>query len=103
MTSWFGRRPAPPAAGGAGGEPGQATGVPLELITYDQDTGKFQLGPQALAVLKQTRGPVAVVAVCGRARQVRPGARRTLQAARRGGWRYAHPPPARPSNRNSSL
>lgn len=44
-------------------------GTPLELIKYDAATGKFELGAQALAVLKATRGPVGVVAVCGRARQ----------------------------------
>lgn len=44
-------------------------GIPLELIKYDPDTGKFELGAQALNVLKATRGPVAVVSVCGRARQ----------------------------------
>lgn len=71
MSGWFGRRAAPPAAPEqpASGSSGQ--GVPLELIRYDQATGKFELGQEALAVLKRTRGPVGVVAVCGRARQVR--------------------------------
>lgn len=80
MSGWFGRRgaAAPPAApqaaaaaaptGRAGGS--SASGVPLPLISYNQDTGKFELGADALRVLKQTRGPVGVVAVCGRARQV---------------------------------
>lgn len=52
---------------GEAGVPQQ--GTPLELIKYDADTGKFQLGEQALQALKNTRGPVGVVAVCGRARQ----------------------------------
>ncbi|GAB4817604.1 hypothetical protein N2152v2_004650 [Parachlorella kessleri] len=76
--SWFRRtaatpeQPVNPAAatkhfGDAGRVPQQ--GVPLELIKYDAETGQFELGAQALEVLKHTRGPVGVVAVCGRARQ----------------------------------
>lgn len=45
-------------------------GEPLELIHYNSSTGKFQVGPEALSVLKMIKGPVSVVAVCGRARQV---------------------------------
>lgn len=72
MTSWFGRRQPPtPTAPEADHAAAPAAGVPLELIKFDQQTGKFELGQQALAVLKRTRGPVGVVAVCGRARQVR--------------------------------
>lgn len=41
----------------------------LELIRYNTETGKFELGEEALAVLKATRGPIGVVAVAGRARQ----------------------------------
>ena len=75
MSGWFRRQPATaPAAPAAAREASEgapaAGGSPLELIRYDQNTGKFELGAQALAVLKQTRGPVGVVAVCGRARQV---------------------------------
>lgn len=71
--SWFGRRggtatPPGPAAGGSAA-PGGA-GSPLELIRFDSATGKFELGREALQALKNTRGPVGVVAVCGRARQV---------------------------------
>lgn len=40
------------------------------LIHYDSATGKFQVGAEALAVLKALKGPVSIVAVCGRARQV---------------------------------
>ncbi|KAL4431144.1 hypothetical protein ABPG75_006400 [Micractinium tetrahymenae] len=69
MSGWFGRRAAtatpPPAQAGSG----SSSGTPLELIKWNQDTGKFELGSEALRVLKQTRGPVGVVAVCGRARQ----------------------------------
>ncbi|CAG9467408.1 unnamed protein product [Pedinophyceae sp. YPF-701] len=42
---------------------------PLELVQYDSSTGKFQVGKEALSVLRGVKGPVAVVAVCGRARQ----------------------------------
>ncbi|PSC76322.1 interferon-induced guanylate-binding 1-like [Micractinium conductrix] len=75
MTSWFRGRGAaatPPAGtppGPAGGSTPSGQGVPLELISYDQNTGKFKLGAEALEALKRTRGPVGVVAVCGRARQ----------------------------------
>lgn len=43
--------------------------MPLELVKYDVPTGKFLVGKESLDVLRKTRGPVAVVAVCGRARQ----------------------------------
>lgn len=45
-------------------------GTPLELVRYSTDTGKFEIPPEALAVLRSIRGPVGVVSVCGRARQV---------------------------------
>lgn len=41
----------------------------LELVRYNADTGKFEVGAEALEILKRTRGPVGVVAVAGRARQ----------------------------------
>lgn len=41
----------------------------MELIRYDSSTGKFQVGDAALSILKALKGPVSVVAVCGRARQ----------------------------------
>ncbi|EFN59494.1 hypothetical protein CHLNCDRAFT_56782 [Chlorella variabilis] len=73
MSGWF-RRGAAPAGGAAGASadglgPSPASGVPLELIKWDEATSRFCLGQQALDVLKRTRGPVGVVAVCGRARQ----------------------------------
>lgn len=64
-----GEAPAPRRFGASGSAPPQP-GVPLELVKYDAATGKFELGVQAMEVLKGTRGPVGVVAVCGRARQV---------------------------------
>lgn len=45
-------------------------GEPLELIHYNSSTGKFEVGEESLSVLKALKGPVSVVAVCGRARQV---------------------------------
>lgn len=44
-------------------------GVPLELVRYDTNSGKFHVGEQALKALRATKDPVGVVAVCGRARQ----------------------------------
>jgi hypothetical protein len=49
-------------------------GEPLELIHYNSSTGKFEVGQESLAVLQALKGPVSVVAVCGRARQVRSAA-----------------------------
>lgn len=42
---------------------------PEELIRFNAATGKFEVGREALATLSAHRGPVGVVAVCGRARQ----------------------------------
>mmetsp|Transcript_15229 Transcript_15229/g.39199 ORF Transcript_15229/g.39199 Transcript_15229/m.39199 type:complete len:753 (+) Transcript_15229:129-2387(+) len=42
---------------------------PEELIRFNAATGKFEVGHDALATLSAHRGPVGVVAVCGRARQ----------------------------------
>lgn len=44
-------------------------GTPLELIKYNAANGKFEVGNAALDTLRKVKGPVAVVAVCGRARQ----------------------------------
>ncbi|GLC35099.1 hypothetical protein PLESTM_000279400 [Pleodorina starrii] len=44
-------------------------GTPLELIKYNTTNGKFELGTAALDTLRKVKGPVAVVAVSGRARQ----------------------------------
>lgn len=45
-------------------------GTPLELVKYSIDTGKFEVPAQALEVLRSIKGPVGVVSVSGRARQV---------------------------------
>lgn len=44
-------------------------GKPLELVSYDTEKKRFEVGKEALAVLRATRGPVGVISVCGRARQ----------------------------------
>ena len=44
-------------------------GKPLHLLQYDERTKKFELGSEALEALRQIRGDVGVLAVCGRARQ----------------------------------
>ena len=66
--SFFGRFTAKKGPGTLqAGQPG----VPLELIGYDTGSGNFHLGQEALAVLRKIKGPVGVVAVSGRARQVK--------------------------------
>jgi hypothetical protein len=75
--SWFARRGAAPAASPSQPQPALQFGGPdggqgsrsLELVRYNTESGKFELGAEALAVLRGTRGPVGVVAVAGRARQ----------------------------------
>ena len=57
--------PAPQRTSVKAGQPG----VPLELVRYDTNTGKFHAGEEALRTLRATSQPVGVVAVCGRARQ----------------------------------
>lgn len=44
-------------------------GSPLELVRYNTQTGKFEVGQAALKALRQVKTPLGVVAVCGRARQ----------------------------------
>ena len=60
------RTPASPA--GQAAPPAGAAGKPLPLVSTGAD-GRFQIGADALAVLRSISGPVAVAAVCGRARQ----------------------------------
>ena len=43
-------------------------GQPIRLVAYDQD-GKFYIPPEATAALRRIKGPLAVVSICGRARQ----------------------------------
>jgi len=57
-----------PANHFSSGSIGQGTRS-LELVRYNADTGKFEVGTEALAALKASSGPIGVVAVAGRARQ----------------------------------
>lgn len=41
---------------------------PLRLV-YCDEQGKFKMDPEAVAALHMVKGPLGVVAVCGRARQ----------------------------------
>lgn len=41
---------------------------PIRLV-YCDEKGRFQLDPEAVAVLQLVKEPVGVVSVCGRARQ----------------------------------
>lgn len=41
---------------------------PIRLV-YCDENGKFQMDPEAVAVLQLVKEPVGVVSVCGRARQ----------------------------------
>ena len=43
-------------------------GRPLQLVRCDE-AGRFHVGEEASKCLREVRGPLAVVAVCGRARQ----------------------------------
>lgn len=63
-----GNRAPPASLSRPSAQPG-APGVPLELVRYDTDSGKFHVGEEALKMLRATKDPVGVVAVCGRARQ----------------------------------
>lgn len=52
--------PSPPLAAGPA--------RPIRLV-YCDEKGKFQMDPEAVAVLQLVKEPVGVVSVCGRARQ----------------------------------
>lgn len=47
----------------------ERTGQPLELVRYDTGTKKFEVGEEAIAVLRSVHEPMGVISVCGRARQ----------------------------------
>jgi hypothetical protein len=65
----LGRPAASAASTTAAQQPQQAGGQPLELVRYDEKTKRFQIGDEALQVLKSVRAPMGVISVCGRARQ----------------------------------
>lgn len=69
MASWF-RKSGVGAGGGA--EPANAAaaaGKPLLLIGFNDATGAWELGAEAVAMLQGVRGPLCTLSVCGRARQ----------------------------------
>jgi hypothetical protein len=49
--------------------PVPTSGQPLELVRYDEMEKKFEVGKDALDVLRGIKAPMGVVSVCGRARQ----------------------------------
>ncbi|KAF2283491.1 hypothetical protein GH714_010782 [Hevea brasiliensis] len=60
---------APPSSSSSGANTqGSNSGRPIRFV-YHADNGKFQLDPDAIHVLHQIKGPVAVVSVCGPTRQ----------------------------------
>ncbi|GFR48846.1 hypothetical protein Agub_g10799 [Astrephomene gubernaculifera] len=65
MASTDGRRD---KSSGSGRQQNPQEGRPLQLVTHDASTGQFSLGEEAISVLKCIKAPLAVVAVCGRAR-----------------------------------
>ncbi len=71
MSFIWGGRKAKPVETNSFSAPAAQPGSPLELVRYSTETGKFEIPPQALKVLRNVRGPIGVVSVCGRARQAR--------------------------------
>lgn len=83
-------------------------GHPLKLVDHNASTGTFELGSEALQVLRSINGPIAVVALCGRARQGKSyilnqllGKSTGFQVASthrpctKGLWMWSHPLPRR--------
>jgi Guanylate-binding protein, N-terminal domain len=66
MASWFRGRSGTP---GDAGNSAAAQGRPLLLIGFDASAGRWQVGQEALDVLRSLRAPLATISVCGRARQ----------------------------------
>jgi len=67
MASWLGL-----GGGGAAARsktPPVADGKPLPLVSWDEASNSWKPGDEALAVVARCRTPIAVLAVCGRARQ----------------------------------
>lgn len=65
-TQWFSGR------SGGGGTPPPAKlppGKPLLLIGFNEATRAWEANPEAMALLQRVPGPLATLAVCGRARQ----------------------------------
>jgi hypothetical protein len=77
MSFFFGGRRQKPAEVSSSSIPVKP-GTPLELVRYSTDTGKFEVPQQALEVLRSIKGPVGVVSVSGRARQVKQNNRLSM-------------------------
>lgn len=60
--------PGPPNGSANPSSASHGAARPLRLV-YCDEKGKFVMDPEAVAVLQLVKGPVGVVAVCGRARQ----------------------------------
>ncbi len=46
---------------GGGGSAGASPGAPLELIRYNQATSKFELGEEALGVLRKVHATISFI------------------------------------------
>lgn len=65
-TQWFSGR------SGGGGTPPPAKlppGKPMLLIGFNEASRSWEANPEAMALLQRVPGPLATLAVCGRARQ----------------------------------
>ena len=71
-------------------------GRALHLLSYDDAAKKFTLCEDALACLRGVRGPVGVLAVCGRARQGKSFILNQLASVARGRDGFAVGPTVRP-------
>jgi hypothetical protein len=65
MSGWLGGL----TGGAARAKTPVADGTPLPLVSFDEPSGQWRAGDAALAAVARIRGPIAVLAVCGRARQ----------------------------------
>ena len=43
--------------------------VATELVKFNAGSKSFEVNPEAVKTLQKLKGPIAVVSVCGRARQ----------------------------------
>ena len=80
MSFFFGskkQKPLEPVSSSAA-----SPGAPLELVRYSTATGKFEVPNEALEVLRSINGPVGVVSVCGRARQVSQDGASKIESSR---------------------
>lgn len=69
MASWFRRASTPGTAAPDPANASAAQGKPLLLIGFNENTKKWEVGQEAVDVLRTIKGPLCTVSVCGRARQ----------------------------------